>query len=123
MLEKEIKSLNNIIENPEKPLVAIFGGDDPDFHLVNKISEIADWVLIGELIKREIENNNIKLNYPLKIMKPVDGIDGGKDIGPNTLKIFREKILQAKTIFWSGPIGKIEEKISRWDNRNCPADN
>ena len=110
LLEKEIKSLNNIIENPEKPLVAIFGGDDPDFQLVNKISEIADWVLIGELIKRQIENNNIKLNYPLKIIKPVDGIDGGKDIGPGTLDIFREKILQAKTIFWSGPIGKIEEK-------------
>lgn len=111
LLEKEIESLNKIIENPKKPLVAIFGGDDPDFPLVNKISEAADWVLIGELIGREIEKNNMELIHPPKIIKPVDGIDGGKDVGSKTIKIFREKILQAKTIFWSGPIGKIEEKI------------
>jgi phosphoglycerate kinase len=31
-----------------------------------------------------------------------------RDINPKTIKLFKEKILKAKTIFWSGPLGKIE---------------
>jgi phosphoglycerate kinase len=110
LLEKEINSLNKIIENPQKPLVSIFGGDDPDFKMVDKISNTADWILIGELVGKGIEIGNTKLKYPEKVIKPVDGIDGGRDIGPKTMKLFKEKILRAKTIFWSGPLGKIEEE-------------
>lgn len=41
----------------------------------------------------------------------VDGIgeaDYGLDIGPKTIQLFREKIAQAKTIFWNGPMGVFE---------------
>ncbi len=31
------------------------------------------------------------------------------DIGPESRKLFREKILQAKTIFWNGPMGVFEK--------------
>ena len=109
LLEKEIKVLNKIIENPVHPLVAIFGGREGDFKAINKISEIADWILIGGLIKKEIEEKNIKLKYPTKIIEPIDNMDS-EDIGPQTINLFKEKISQAKTIFWSGPLGKIEEK-------------
>jgi len=107
LLEKEIKSLNKIIKNPKKPLISIFGGDDPDFKFVNKISGRADWVLIGGLIEKQIEEKNIKLKYPEKIIKPIDAKDG-EDIGLKTINLFKEKISQAKTVFWSGPLGKIE---------------
>jgi len=110
LLEKEIKSLNKITGNPAKPLISIFGGDDPDFKAIDKISNTADWILVGELIGKEIEKDNTKLKYPEKVIKPVDGVDGRKDIGPKTMKLFKEKIFQAKTIFWSGPLGKIEEE-------------
>lgn len=109
LLEKEVKVLSKIIENPITPLVAIFGGREGDFKAINKISEIANWILIGGLIKKEIEMKNIHLKYPSKIIEPIDNIDG-KDISPQTINLFKEKISQAKTIFWSGPLGKIEEE-------------
>ncbi len=42
---------------------------------------------------------------------PQDGIaDGwmGMDIGPETARIYREKILTAGTVFWNGPMGVFE---------------
>jgi phosphoglycerate kinase len=34
----------------------------------------------------------------------------GLDIGPGTLDRFRRKILEAKTVFWNGPMGLFEQK-------------
>jgi phosphoglycerate kinase len=111
LLEKEIENLKKIIEKPELPLVAIFGGKEGDFKAINRISEITSSVLIGYLIKKQIEETKIALRYPEKIISPIDGIEENNnlDIGPKTLKIFNNEILKAKTIFWSGPIGKVEE--------------
>lgn len=115
LLEKEIKILTNLRENPERPLVAIIGGAKvkTKTKLINKISKIADFVLIGGLIKKEIEESNISLDYPEKIIKPVDEIEE-KDIGPKSISLFEEKIKRAKTIFWNGPLGVVEkEKYSK----------
>jgi len=111
LLEKEIKNLKKIIEKPTLPLVAIFGGKEGDFKAINKISEVTSSVLIGYLIKKQIEEEKIVLQHPEKIISPVDGIEENSnlDIGPKTLEIFNREILKAKTIFWSGPIGKVEE--------------
>lgn len=111
LLEKEIKVLTNLREDPEKPLIAIIGGAKvkTKAKLINKISEIADFVLIGGLVKKEVKEKGIVLNYPQKIIEPVDGIEG-KDIGPKTIELFKEKINLAKTIFWNGPLGMIEKE-------------
>lgn len=111
LLEKEIKILSDLIKNPQKPLIAIIGGAKAEEKagLINKISEEADFVLIGGLIQREIKGKNIQIKYPQKIIGPVDEIEG-KDIGPKTIELFKEEISSAKTIFFNGVLGMVEKE-------------
>jgi phosphoglycerate kinase len=115
LLEKEIKVLTNLIEKPKKPLVAIIGGAkvETKSKLINKISGIADFVLLGGLITKEIKEKGIVLDFPQKIIEPLDEIEG-KDIGLKTIDLFKEKIKLAKTIFFNGVVGMIEvEKYAK----------
>jgi phosphoglycerate kinase len=98
LLEKEIKILEDLIQKPEKPLIAIIGGLKVETKIgaLNRISEVADFILIGWMMKEGIEKKDLKLENPQKVIKPVDVI-GTFDIGP-------------KTIFWSGPLGMIEKE-------------
>jgi len=111
LLEKEVKVLTNLMKNPQKPLVAIIGGakTEEKAGLINKISEVADFILIGGLIKKEIKEKNIQIKYPQKIVEPVDEIEG-KDIGPKTIELFKEKIFSARTIFFNGVLGMVEKE-------------
>ncbi len=111
LLEKEIKILTILRENPRKPEIAIIGGVkvETKAKFIDKISENADFVLIGGLIEKEIREKKVRFKNPEKIIGPVDPADA-LDIGPKTIARFKEKIALAKTIFWSGPLGKIEEK-------------
>lgn len=111
LLAKEIKTLSDLLERPKKPLITIIGGKKVKnkSRVIDEISEKADWILINSLIKNKIEEKNIKLKYPQKIISPIDSI-GTFDIGPKTIQLFKEKINTAKTIFWAGPLGMIEEE-------------
>lgn len=112
LLEKEITILKKMMENPAKPLIAIIGGKkvETKAKFINKISEIADYILVSGLIQKEMEQKGTILSHAEKVVKPVDEMEGGKDIGPKTIEIFKEKIMQAKTVFWNGPFGKTEEE-------------
>ena len=111
LLEKEIKVFSDLMEKPEKPLMAIIGGTKVETKTkpIDKISEIAEFVLIGGLIKKEIKDKNIQFKYSQKIIGPVEDIDKG-DISLQTIDLFKNKIKMARTIFWNGPLGKIEEE-------------
>jgi len=49
LLKKEIEMISKVVEKPEKPIVAIMGGAkvSSKINLINKLTEIADYVLIG----------------------------------------------------------------------------
>jgi len=116
LLEKELKILTDLMERPKKPLIAIVGGAkvETKMKIVAQISEVADTVLIGGLVKKAITGEHIKLKNSEKVVGPIDEIGGGKDIGPATIELFKEKISQAKTVFWNGPLGLTEkEEFSR----------
>jgi len=111
LLEKEIKILTQLMKNPQKPLVVIIGGKkvETKIKVINKFCKIADYILIGGLIKKEIKEKNIQFKYPEKIVAPITE-KVAKDLDSQTIDIFRKKIISAKTIFWNGPLGLVEEK-------------
>lgn len=111
LFEKEIENLEKFLKNYKKPLVVLIGGKKikDKAPMVEKFSEMADWILVNHLIWKEIKEGKVKLKFPEKVLSPIDGVDG-YDIGEKTIKQFKEKIKKAKTIFWNGPFGKIEEK-------------
>ncbi|MFH1643027.1 MAG: phosphoglycerate kinase [Patescibacteria group bacterium] len=111
LLEKEMNVLNDLLQNPQKPLVCIIGGKkiESKMQFIDSISEIADWILIGGLVEREAREKKITFKYPNKIILAPDNIDT-YDIGPESIKVFKEKIMTAATVFWAGPLGKFEEE-------------
>jgi len=114
LLKKEIEGLQKLLENPERPMIAIIGGRkiEDKIPVIDRIAEVADEVLLGNLLSNEIVSKNISLEQKDKIVFPPDGIPEGKeyDIGEETRKLYQEKVRGAKTVFWSGPLGKYEQK-------------
>lgn len=110
LLEKEIKILSQITRNPKRPLVVIIGGKKiaDKAKVAERFSEVADFLLVGGLVANEIKKGKIKIK-PEKISFPFEDKES-LDIGPKTAEIFKEKIKKAKTIFWAGPLGKVEDK-------------
>lgn len=111
LLEDEINSLKKIIENPKKPLIVIIGGAKvkTKAKVIDQLSEKADSILVGGLVREEIKRENIRFKNSQKIIFPMDDVVGF-DVNDETINLFKEKINSAKTIFWTGPLGKIEEK-------------
>ena len=111
LLEKEISSLERVLKNSLKPLVVLMGGSkvETKVDLISNFLEKANFVLLGELIEKELKEKGIELPFPEKLIFPVDSEGGGLDIGEETIKIFKEKISLAKTIFFNGVMGRVEE--------------
>ncbi len=58
-----------------------------------------------------------------KIFKINEGIPEGwmgLDIGPETIRLFSEKLSDAKTVFWNGPMGVFEiDDFAEGTKKNC----
>jgi phosphoglycerate kinase len=111
LLEKEIESLNKVLDNPQKPMVAIIGGKkvETKSRLIDNVSEVADFVIVSGLIAKEVGEKNIKFKYSEKVLFPTGQLDA-LDINEESIKTFEEKIITAKTVLWNGPFGKFEDK-------------
>lgn len=113
LMEEEISTLSEVMKNPKKPLVLIFGGAKVEDKLpvIKNLLPKADKILLGSSILNSQYFTLLKRDK--KVIKPEDYAgekDGALDIGPETVKKYKEEIKKAKTIIWNGPVGKFEDK-------------
>jgi len=110
LLESEIKNLNKVLENPKRPLVAIFGGTkiETKLPIIQKFLDLADFVLVGGKIAKEINREKDEYKNNLNLYNALD-FNQGFDIGDKTIKEFKNIILKANTIIWNGPMGYFEK--------------
>ncbi|MEK7635605.1 MAG: phosphoglycerate kinase [Patescibacteria group bacterium] len=136
LMESEIKSLSEAINNPKKPLIVILGGAK----ISDKLGLIKNFLLTGRrradyfLVGGGIANTFLAAqNLPIgdslyekdmlllakkflksgKIILPSDVIiDERKilDIGPKTIEKYSDLIKKAKMIIWNGPVGYFEDE-------------
>ncbi|MBD3238801.1 MAG: phosphoglycerate kinase [Candidatus Moranbacteria bacterium] len=119
LVKQEIDQIQYILENPERPALAIVGGAklETKIPVLKLLVRKYDQVLVGGLIAVEIQKNPAKLKQELnasqikKIILPQGYSDQSqKDIDSETIQLFCDYIEKAKTILWNGPMGKFEEK-------------
>lgn len=105
-LEAEVNSLNKILQDPQKPLIAIVGGAKLESKkpTISNLLKISDFVLVGGKIGLEWNEE-----IPQNLLLPLDYAENNKDIGPATIDKYEQIIKDAKTVIWAGPMGIFED--------------
>ena len=154
VMEGELKAIEAVMENPQRPFVAIVGGSkvSTKISIIETLMEKCDKIIIGGGmtytfagalggkvgksicepdmfetalgILKKAEEKGIKFvmspdaltcddfsndaNTQEAPVKNIDDAWEGVDIGSEGKKLFREEILDCKTILWNGPVGVFE---------------
>jgi phosphoglycerate kinase len=117
--------LGRLLEDAERPYVAILGGAkvEDKIGVLRSLGARADTLLIGGKMAEEVEPGE-KMVLPVDVVAaaafepdadakivPADQLPEGwlgLDIGPETRRTFAKRIAEAKTVFWNGPMGVFE---------------
>jgi phosphoglycerate kinase len=129
LLLAELEHLGRLLGEVERPFVLVSGGAKVEDKLgvLSNLGGRADTVLIGGKMAEELRAENpldFEVELPVDVVAAaefernaesrvcaVDEIpDGwlGLDIGPATRTRFAERVAEARTIFWNGPMGVFE---------------
>jgi phosphoglycerate kinase len=129
LLERELAALGRLLGDVERPFVLVTGGAKVEDKLgvLEHLGGHADGVLVGGKMAEEIRDEN-PLSFPVELpvdvvaaasfeadaearVVPYDALpDGwlGLDVGPATREAFARLIVEARTVFWNGPMGVFE---------------
>jgi phosphoglycerate kinase len=155
LMADEIEHLGRVLENPDRPFVAILGGAkvSDKLEVIQNLIPRVDALLIGgamaytffkargvpigkslvepELLDAARNIEGLAKERGLRLELPVDHVVApkleagvptetlrvgdeqigdrmGLDIGPETVKTYREVLANAKTVVWNGPMGVFE---------------
>jgi phosphoglycerate kinase len=125
LLERELQELGALLESPERPFVAVLGGAkvEDKIGVLESLSKRADDLLIGGKMAEEVEHGSdymlprdvvaaaaFEADAEAKVVPAEEVPDGwlALDIGPETRAAFVERIREARTVFWNGPMGVFE---------------
>lgn len=107
LLEKEVTSLNKIIDSPSHPFIVIIGGAKVEDKqpLIDKFAPFADTIVVGGKIAADGYTPAHKNVYVVE-----DFIDDTKkDMGPVSTAKIVDLVKGAKTVLWNGLLGVTEE--------------
>jgi phosphoglycerate kinase len=129
LLERELEELGKLLGEVERPFVLVSGGAKVEDKLgvLRTLGRRADAVLIGGKMAEELRESN-PLDFPVELPSDVVAAAAfeqyaesrivpyeelpegwlGLDVGPETRARFAERIAEARTIFWNGPMGVFE---------------
>jgi len=116
MLIKEIETLSSLLDNPQRPLAVIIGGVKIETKLpvVEKMHQIADYVLVGGLIADEtkvllkVQHEKVKDRKSALLVADLNSEE--TDITSKDAENFLQIISLARTVVWNGPVGVTEGK-------------
>lgn len=154
LLAKEIQSIEKVMKDGEKPVLAILGGSKVSSKITiieNILDKVNDLIIGGGMaytfikakggkigdsiceddkldlaldILKKAEDKGVKVHLPIDVVAaddfsnnantqilPVNDIPSGwqgLDAGPKTLEVYKQVILNSKTILWNGPVGVFE---------------
>ena len=129
LLEREVAELGKLLGDVERPFVAVVGGVkvEDKIGVLRSLGERADTLLVGGKMAEELASRGLEGVEPVLPVDVVaasafepdastDVVEAGAvpegwlalDIGPETRARFRERIAEARTVFWNGPMGVFE---------------
>lgn len=154
VMENELKAIDGVMQNPQRPFVAIIGGSkvSTKITIIEKLMEKVDKIIIGggmtytfaaaqggkignsicepdmfpvalDILAKAKEKSIEIVTSPDALIADAFSQDAntktapsndipdnweGVDIAEEGKKLFREKILDCKTILWNGPVGVFE---------------
>ncbi len=129
LMERELEALGRLLDDVERPFVLVTGGAKVEDKLgvLEHLGGRADTVLVGGKMAEQIRGEN-PLSFPVELpvdvvaaasfdadaearVTPYDALPEGwlgLDIGPATRSAFGRRIIEARTVFWNGPMGVFE---------------
>jgi len=114
---EEKEKIESILLNEERPITIILGGAKEDkLKYLSELEKIADWILIGGKLPKMMQD--VQQNEKMLIAKLRDD---GLDLSEEDIKKFEEKILQSRTIIWSGAMGFYENQDCREGTKRMAA--
>jgi phosphoglycerate kinase len=128
LLERELRELSKLLEEPGRPFVVVVGGakSADKIGVLRSLSERADSILVGGKMAEEIRESpiDVAVELPVDIVAAArfeaeaeskvvaaESVPGGwlgLDIGPKTRQAYADTIAEARTVFWNGPMGVFE---------------
>jgi phosphoglycerate kinase len=129
LLLAEFEHLGRLLGHVDRPFVLVSGGAKVEDKLgvLRNLGGKADAVLVGGKMAEELRVDNpldFEVEVPVDVVAAAEfaadadsrvcGYDElpegwlGLDIGPETRRRFAERLAEARTIFWNGPMGVFE---------------
>lgn len=110
LVEKEVAGLTEALNNPKRPLVVVIGGAkvEDKSPLIEKFEQTADKILVGGKIAADGYTADKAMIYVAEDFDE-DGEGAKLDIGPLSTGRIIEELKGARTVFWNGVLGKVED--------------